>query len=233
MSDRVLVDIDAGVADVRLNRPEKRNALDIEMFLAIGDTARQLATNPEVRVVVISGEGKGFCSGLDTTMFATGSADDINLFDHAPGEAPNLAQAMVYLWTTLPQPVIAGMHGMAFGGGFQLALGADIRFARSDTSLSVMEIKWGLVPDMCGMQILPRLTGLDVAKELTFTGRVFDGEEASRLGIVTRVSDDPRADAREFARTIARKNPDAIRGAKKLLNAAPETSCATLAVNST
>lgn len=220
MSDRVLVDIDDGVADVRLNRPDKRNALDIEMFLTIADTARSLGADPSIRAVVLSGEGKGFCSGIDTTIFSGDGGADVNLLDRAEGEAPTHAQAMVYHWTRMPQPVIAAVHGAAFGGGFQLALGADIRFATPDAQLSVMEIKWGLVPDMCGTQLLGRLVGDDIAKELTWTGRVVDGLDAERLGIVTHVSDTPRDDALTLARTIASKNPHAIRGAKRLVNAA-------------
>jgi enoyl-CoA hydratase/carnithine racemase len=132
----------------------------------------------------------------------------------------------VYGWTEMPVPVIAAVHGHALGGGIQLALGADIRIVAPDAKLSVLEIRWGLVPDMTGTQALVNLVGLDVAKELTFTGRTVSGEEAVALGLCTRLSDDPRAEALALAAEIAQKSPDAIRGAKRLFNSAPKVSTA-------
>jgi enoyl-CoA hydratase/carnithine racemase len=169
-----------------------------------------------VRAVVLSGEGKGFCAGLDFKSFLSSGGSD--LFSRGDGPA-NGAQRAAWVWQEVPVPVIAAIHGVAFGGGLQIALGADIRYAAPDAELSVMEIKWGLVPDMSGTQTLRRLVGLDVAKELTFTGRIMSGREAEALGLVTHTHDDPRARALEIARDIAGKSPDAIRASKKLLNA--------------
>lgn len=236
MSDRVSLSITDGVADVRLDRPEKLNALDSAMFNALIDAADQLASDPTVRAVVLSGEGRGFCAGLDMTMFtstaggrnedAAPPADDAaggamrSFMDRIPGHITNIPQQAAYAWTALPMPVIAALHGPVLGGGIQIALGADIRLVAPDAKLSVLEIRWGILPDMTGLQMLPRLVGLDVAKELTFTGRMVSGTEAVALGLATRLSDNPREDALELACEIAAKNPAAIRGAKSLLNAA-------------
>lgn len=226
MTNLVDISIEDGVADVRLNRPDKYNALSPEMFEAIIEAGESLAGNPGVRAVVLSGNGPGFCAGLDFSSFqgmgdgsrkprqeSSGSAlgrDD----DSRPD---NRAQRPAYVWKTLPVPVIAAVHGVAFGGGLQVALGADMRFATADARLSVMEIKWGLVPDMGLTQTVRDLVRLDVIKELTFSGRVLQGEEACELGLVTRVCDDPLAEALALAREIAGKNPDAIRAGKRLL----------------
>lgn len=240
MAERVTISIDGGVADVRLNRPEKLNALDREMFRAIAEAAARLRTESGVRVVVLSGEGRGFCAGLDMAMFAAVASGDVGadtggdgadsgsrvmpatgaLTDRIPGRITNWAQEVAYGWTDLPQPVIAAVHGPALGGGLQIALGADIRIVAPDATLSVLEIRWGLLPDMTGAQMLPRLVGLDVAKELTFTGRMVSGTEAMSLGLATRLSDSPRDDAMVLAREIAGKSPEAVQGAKALLNAA-------------
>jgi enoyl-CoA hydratase/carnithine racemase len=225
MSDLVSIHIDNGVADVRLDRPEKYNALSPEMFDAIIRAGESLAADPSVRAVVLSGNGRGFCAGLDFSSFQ-GMSDGSR--DSAPqGEAPagdpdrpeNRAQRPAYVWKRLPVPVIVAIHGVAFGGGLQVALGGDIRFATANAKLSVMEIKWGLVPDMSLTQTLRELVPLDVAKELTFTGRVLSGQEASDLGLVTRVCEDPLAEALALAREIANKSPDAIRAGKHLLEA--------------
>ncbi len=224
MSDRVTLAVDNGIADVRLNRPDKLNALDAAMFLGIIEAAEQVAADPAVRVVVLSGEGRGFCAGLDIGSFlGAGGGDapgDFSVLGGRDGRIANVAQQVAYAWTELAVPVIAAVHGVAFGGGIQIALGADIRIVAPDAKLSVMEVRWGLLPDMTGLQMLPRLTGLDVAKELAFTGRRFSGTEAKELGLATRLSDDPRAAALELAAEIAGKNPMAIRGTKSLLNAA-------------
>jgi len=226
MSDRVIVSMQDGVADVRLNRPDKMNALDPAMFEGLAETGKRLAAEPSVRVVVLSGEGRAFCAGLDFASFmgmAGGGERDRprrNLLDRDASEAANYAQQAAYVWTTLPVPVIAAVHGVAFGGGLQIALGADIRFVAPDAQLSVMEIKWGLVPDMSGTQTLRHLVRLDVAKELTFTGRIVRGSDAVELGLATHVATDPRAEALALAREIAAKSPDAIRAGKRLLNAA-------------
>ncbi|HTB72373.1 MAG TPA: crotonase/enoyl-CoA hydratase family protein [Polyangiaceae bacterium] len=217
MTDRVTVRVEGGVADVRLNRPEKRNALDAEMFHALIEAGKRLCQEREVRAVVLSGEGLAFSAGLDfRSLLGQGGG---GLLAREEGSLANRAQRAAFVWQEVPVPVIAAVHGVAFGGGLQIALGADIRYAAPDAQLSIMEIKWGLVPDMSGTQTLRRLVRLDVAKELTFTGRIISGTEAERLGLVTRVVESPREAALEAARDIAGRAPDAIRAAKALLNA--------------
>jgi enoyl-CoA hydratase/carnithine racemase len=218
MTERVSIEIDGGVADVRLNRPEKRNALDAAMFAALIEAGKRLAADKSVRAVVLSGEGLGFCAGLDFKSFLGGSGG--SLLTREDGSPANRAQRAAFVWQEVPVPVIAAIHGVAFGGGLQIALGADIRYAAPDAQLSVMEIRWGLVPDMSGTQTLRHLVRLDVAKELTFTGRIVSGTEAEQLGLVTRVVAAPREAALATARDIAGRSPDAIRSAKQLLNAA-------------
>lgn len=220
MADRVKVSIEDGVADVRLARADKRNALDAAMFEALVDTGRELARNLSLRAVVLSGEGRAFCAGLDVMSFmgGGGSGGTRSLFERSDDGPANLAQSAAWVFAELPVPVIAAVHGACFGGGLQLALAADLRFATSDARLSVMEIKWGLVPDMTGSQTLRRLVRLDVAKELTFTGREVSGTEAADLGLVTRLCEDPREEALALAQRIAGKSPDAIRAAKRLLD---------------
>src|SRR5947209_11612659 len=215
--ERVRIDIADHVALVTLTRPEKHNALDLAMFEGIIGSAARLRSEPGVRAVVIHGEGPSFCSGLDIAgvmadQGANGLTDPLN------AEPPNWFQRAAYDWIEVPVPVIAAIHGNCLGGGLQIALAADIRIATPDSRLSVMEVKWGLVPDMSLTQTLPRLVGVDVAKELTFTGRVFSGEEAHAMGVVTRLSADPLGAAGELAREIASRSPDAIRGAKRLFN---------------
>ena len=219
MSDRVLVSVEDGVADVRLARTDKLNALDGEMFEAILETGRSLAADPSLRAVVLSGEGRAFSAGLDFPSFQ-GGATAVNLFERSDESPANFAQRAAWIWTEVPVPVIAAVHGVAFGGGLQLALAADIRFVTSDSRLSVMEIKWGLVPDMSATQTLRRLVRLDVARELTYTGRVVSGAEAVELGLATHLSDTPREAALTLAHEIAGKSPHAIRAAKQLLDRA-------------
>ncbi len=222
MEQRVTVAVTEGVADVRLNRPDKMNALDPAMFSALVEAGEGLRVDPSIRAVVLSGIGRSFCAGLDFSSF-TAMADP----DAAPAAVPKVtvppgspvsapAQYAVYVWRAIPVPVIAAVHGHALGGGCQLALGADLRLVHPAAQLSVLEIRWGLVPDMCGTQLLPELVGLDVAKELTFTGRTVSGEEAVRLGLATRVSEQPYEDAVALAHDIAGRSPDAIRAAKAL-----------------
>ncbi|MCG6203291.1 crotonase/enoyl-CoA hydratase family protein [Rhodopseudomonas sp. HC1] len=226
MNDRVSVSLTDGVADVRLVRADKMNALDAAMFEALVATTERLASDKSVRVVVLSGEGKAFCAGLDMGRFAAmkesggngipgGEFRDLTKRTH--GQA-NAAQQAVWGWRMLPVPVIAAVHGVAFGGGCQLALGADIRLMAPDARMSIMEIKWGLVPDMAGTPILASLLRDDVLRELTYTGRIVGAQEAVSLGLATRVVDDPRAAALEMAREIAGKSPDAIRAAKRMMN---------------
>jgi enoyl-CoA hydratase/carnithine racemase len=230
MSDRVTIFVDErGVADVRMNRPDKRNALDGAMFAALRDAGEQLKGMRQVRAVVLSGEGASFCAGLDFSSFTAmaggerpGGGDQATRREDpsAPTEGgiTHLGQQVAWVWQEIPVPVIAAVHGHALGGGIQIALGADIRFVHPDTQLSVREVHWGLVPDMTGTLFLSRLCGIDVAKELTFTARIFSGKEAGELGIATHVTETPYEDAMALAHEIAGRSPDAVRGAKVLLN---------------
>src|SRR5437764_1492822 len=219
MENRVSIDISDGVADVRLVRADKMNALDMAMFEALVAATERLSREKGLRAVVLSGEGRAFCAGLDMGRFAAmnenggngipgGESRDLTRRTH--GQA-NFAQHAVWGWRQLPVPVIAAVHGVAYGGGFQLALGADMRYVAPGTKMSSMEIKWGLVPDMAGTPILATLVRDDILRELTYTGRVFSAEEGQSYGLVTRICDDPRAAALEAAREIAGKSPDAIR----------------------
>ncbi|MEW6767946.1 MAG: crotonase/enoyl-CoA hydratase family protein [Pseudomonadota bacterium] len=221
MEDRISVSMTGGVADVRLVRGDKMNALDAAMFEALIDTAEKLKTQKGLRAVVLSGEGRAFCAGLDTSSFTAmsggGEAKLRDLAARTYGLANHVQQA-VWGWRQLPVPVIAAVHGAAFGGGFQLTLGADMRFLAPDTKMSIMEIKWGLVPDMAGTPILNQLVRDDILRELTYTGRIFSAQEAMNYGLATRLCDDPRGAAFETAHDIAGKSPDAIRAIKRLLN---------------
>ncbi len=231
MSDRIAITITGGIADVRLNRPDKLNALDGAMFQGIVDAGESLKGDRSVRVVVLSGEGRGFCAGLDFGSFqamagqpataergSDAAARPLGAIGDTGGRITHLGQQAAWVWQELEVPVIAAVHGPALGGGLQIALGADLRIVAPDAKLSVLEARWGLIPDMTGTQILPTLVGPDVAKELTFTGRMVSGEEAVRLGLATRVADDPHAAAMELAHDLVTKSPDALREAKRLLN---------------
>jgi enoyl-CoA hydratase/carnithine racemase len=219
MTQWVTIEIKDHVASVRLNRPEKYNALSPDMFRAIVEAGETVQADKTIRSVVLSGEGRGFCAGLDFESFmkmGSGEARDVDLFGRTEGNPANYAQRTGYIWKQVPVPVIAAVHGVAYGGGLQIALGADIRLASPDARFSVMEIKWGLIPDMSGTQTLKDLVRLDVAKELTFTGRIVEAEEALRLGLITRICEDPLAEAEKMAREIAGKSPDAIAAGKRL-----------------
>ncbi|WP_285410912.1 crotonase/enoyl-CoA hydratase family protein [Variovorax sp. efr-133-TYG-130] len=226
-----------GVVELQLSRDDKMNALDPAMFDALIAAGEALRHDKAARAVVISGRGKAFCAGLDMASFermqqgAAGvlgeGAAGTDLLARTHGIA-NAAQQVAMAWREVPVPVIAAVHGVAFGGGLQVALGADIRVVAPDTKLSVMEIKWGLVPDMAGMVLMRELARADVVRELTFTGRIFSGEEALRIGFATRLSADPLADALQMAHEIAGKSPDAIRAGKRLLNASAHQSAADL-----
>ncbi len=228
---RVTCTITDGVADVALNRPDKHNALDPAMFDALVSTGLQLREDHRVRAVVLSGAGPSFCAGLDFASFRVMTEpgtlpDELRPPDEPIGPARARGQQAAYVWAALPVPVIAAVHGAAFGGGLQVALGADIRIVAPDARMSVMEIRWGLIPDMTGTQLLPELVGRDVAKELTYTGREVSGEQAAALGLATRTAADPRSAALELAAEIAAKSPDAVRQAKRLLDAAGRVSLA-------
>jgi enoyl-CoA hydratase/carnithine racemase len=225
MSDRVIVTIADGVADVRLNRPDKRNALDGDMFLAVAEAGERLKSDTSVRAVVLSGEGSSFCAGLDFTGFqamaggeASSTQQEGNPGRIDEGRITHLGQQVAWVWQEVPVPVIAAVHGHALGGGLQIALGADIRIVHPDAHLSVREVHWGLVPDMTGTFVLSRLVRPDVAKELTFTARVVSGTEAAQLGLATKLSTTPYEDAMALAAEIASRSPGAVRGAKELFN---------------
>ncbi|MEQ1510428.1 MAG: crotonase/enoyl-CoA hydratase family protein [Sphingopyxis sp.] len=227
MNDRVSITmIDGGIADVRLSRPDKMNALDGAMFAGIAEVITTLTAAAGLRCVVLSGEGKAFCAGLDMASMA-GGGSGIDLMARSHGDA-NLPQHVAWGWRMLPVPVIAAVHGVAFGGGFQIMSGADIRIAHPDTRCSIMEMKWGLVPDMAGFPLWRGLVRDDVLRELTYTNREFSGVEALGYGFVSHLADDPHVKAMELARVIAGKNPQAIRGAKRLCNALGHASDAEL-----
>jgi enoyl-CoA hydratase/carnithine racemase len=226
---RVTVD-DRGVAEVAMVRADKMNAIDGAMFKGLVGAIDQLRSDRRVRAVVVHGEGRSFCAGLDMGRFremgsgrSHGTLGDIVARTHGLANAP---QQVAWGWRELPVPVIAAVHGAAFGGGLQIALGADVRCVHRDAQLAVMEIKWGLVPDMAGCVLLTELARPDVVRELTFTGRIVSGSEAQALGLATQVSDDPLADARAMAALIAGRSPDAIRAAKRLLNGASPVDAA-------
>lgn len=216
-AERVTVEVAAGVASVLLNRPEKHNALDLEAFEGLRDAQDRLRADRAVRVAILHGAGPSFCSGIDLAAFAAGPAAIEALIDRPADEVANLAQTAALGWRELPVPVIAAIHGACFGGGLQIALGADVRIAAPDARLSVMEVALGLVPDMAISQTLPRLLRADVALELSLSGRVLGGAEAAEVGLVTGVSGDAMRDAEALAAEIARRSPQAVRAVKRLL----------------
>jgi len=225
MSDeRVSIAVDGGVADVRLNRPDKLNAIDPAMFIALSEASTAVARRGDVRAVVLSGNGRGFCAGLDIAGLAAGGLPE-SIQKRTHGIA-NLWQHAVWGWRELGVPVIAAVHGVAFGGGLQIALAADIRIVAPDARLAVMEARWGLVPDMAGIALLRGLVRDDVARELTYTARQVSGAEAADLGLATRTADDPYAAAQELAAQIAANSPRAVRGAKRLFGLAQDAGAA-------
>lgn len=216
--NRVRVERRDEVAYVTLIRADKHNALDWDMFCGVIAAARSLKGDRTLRAVILQGEGASFCSGLDVPSFAKQPMKGLRIFLKYGVFTTNIAQEIAWCWRRLPVPVIAVVQGRCYGGGLQLALAADLRYARPDAELSVMEVKWGLVPDMTGSVTLRELVSIDVAKELTMTGRTFDGHEAQRLNLVTAVSDDPIALAEAFVAQIKSRSPDAVAGAKALFD---------------
>jgi len=216
MNDRVSITIADQIADVRLTRADKMNAIDPAMFEAIGEAIDGLAGRVDIRCVVLSGEGRGFCAGLDMVSMAGGGSGLSARGRNEQGAI--LPQHVSWGWRNLPMPVIAAVHGVAFGGGFQIMSGADVRIAAPDTRFAIRETHWGLVPDMAGFPLWRSLVRDDVLRELVYTAREFDAEEAQRHGFVTRIADDPHAAAMALAREIAGRSPHAIRGDKRLLN---------------
>ena len=215
--NRLQIDLaENGVAHVRLARPDKMNALDPAMFQAIAEAEDVLSSMKGLRAVVLSGEGRAFCAGLDVSGFSqpTGSGAD-TLTERTHGNA-NLPQQAAMVWRKCPVPVIAAVHGICFGGGLQIASGADMRIVAPDTRMCIMEMKWGLVPDMGGYALWRGLVRADVLRELVYTNREVTGAEALELGLATHVDADPLAKANQIAEEIANRNPDAIRAAKRL-----------------
>ncbi|WP_439813818.1 crotonase/enoyl-CoA hydratase family protein [Zavarzinia sp. CC-PAN008] len=229
---RLAVTVDAGVAHVRLNRPDKMNALDDAAFEELIAAGEGLKRDAAVRAVVLSGAGRAFCAGLDTSNFAAmAGAEGVT---GPPPNTPrthgisNRGQHAAMVWRDVPAPVIAAVHGTALGAGLQLALGADIRYVTPDARLGLLEIRWGLIPDMAGIPLLRALARQDVVRELAYSGRIFSGTEALAYGFATRVVDDPLAEALAFAHEVAGRNPEAIQAAKRVLNEAEDSDAATL-----
>ncbi|HLM30751.1 MAG TPA: crotonase/enoyl-CoA hydratase family protein [Solirubrobacterales bacterium] len=226
-AERVRIEVAEHIADVRLTRADKHNGIDWRMFVALNEAIESLRAEPGVRCVVLSGEGPSFCAGLDFKSFIEGNGDLAgDGFAPVEGSAANFAQRVAYGWRELELPVIAALSGACIGGGLQIALAADIRIAAPDARLSVMEIAYGLVPDMSLSQSLTRLVRDDIARELTYTGRLVEAAEALELGLVTRIDDEPLRAATALATEIAGRSPDAIRRAKRLANETPKLSAA-------
>ena len=227
-SQRVLIEVDGHVAHVRMNRADKRNGLDLAQIEALIAAGKQLAADRRVRAVVLSGEGPAFCAGLDwAAVLAGGPGAAQRLLERGADDSPaNLAQRVAWVWSELPVPVIAAIRGAAFGGGLQLALACDLRLCAPDAKLSVMEIRYGLIPDMSASRTLLRLVRDDLARELIYTGRVVEAAEAVAIGLCTRMVDDPVAAALTLARQIAAQAPSAIRAAKRLALDAPDLDTA-------
>ena len=227
MSEPVIIARDGHVATVTLNRPEKHNAIDLRMFAALADAGTELADDSSVRVIILEGAGASFCAGIDLSIFQQNDESILISNMQRGKESPaNFFQRAAFVWREVPQPVICALHGSVFGGGLQIALGADLRFASADCRLSVMEIKWGIIPDMAISKTLARLLPADKAKELAWSGRVFDAVEAYEMGVITAIHDNPSQVARETAAAIATKSPNAVRAIKQLFDESAEMSTA-------
>jgi enoyl-CoA hydratase/carnithine racemase len=217
-SGRVRVEVRDGIADVVMIRTDKHNGLDWNMFTGLVAAARSLENDRDLRAVILRGDGPSFCSGLDVASFSKAPAKALRMFLKYGVKRTNLAQEAAWCWRKLPVPVIAAIHGKCWGGGLQIALACDFRYTRPDAELSVMEIKWGLIPDMTGSVTLRELVPIDVAKELTMTGRILSGTEARQLNLVTGVADDPIAAAKELAERLKVRSPDAVAAGKALFH---------------
>ncbi len=215
MNDTISYELENGIAKVTLNRPDKMNALSLDLFNALIEVGETIKADKSVRVVVLSGAGKAFCAGLDMELMMAGGAADLTERTHG---ICNLFQQAAWVWHEVPVPVIAAVHGTCLGGGLQLMTGADMRYIHPQTKLSIMEMKWGIVPDMAGTQLWSAYVREDIIRELTYTARTFSGVEANDYGFATRLCDDPLTEALATAEQIANKNPDAIRAAKRLIN---------------
>lgn len=217
ISDRVRIEISDSIAHVILARPEKHNGMDMPMLQAVITAAKKMAANKQIRAVVLSGEGPSFCAGLDFKTVMGQPTKAALAYSQLWWPMRNDFQSWSIAWRSVGVPVIAAIHGNCFGAGIQLALGADIRVSTADAKISIMEAKWGLVPDMGGVALMREVLRIDVAKELTLTGRIISGQQAAELGLVTHVHDDPVAKALELAQEIRSRSPDAVAAAKFLL----------------
>lgn len=227
INDRIELTIDNHIAQVRFARAEKMNALDAKMFEAIAMVGDKLKGDKTIRVVVLSGDGGNFCAGLDKSNFTSmlekqgldldtdASSSLLATRTHGIANAPQYA---AWMWRELPMPVIAAIQGVALGGGLQIALGADFRYATADSRYSILELKWGIVPDMSSTQIMRHLVRDDIIRELTYTAKIFNATQAKEWGFITEIVDDPLAHALETARDIATKNPHAVRSAKRIID---------------
>ena len=216
--DRVKVEVRDQVAYVSMTRADKHNALDYPMFRGLVDAARSLKKDRSLRAVILSGEGPSFCSGLDVPSFAKDKIAALKIFTKYGVRSANLAQEAGWAWRRLPLPVLAVIHGRCYGGGMQIALGCDFRFADAKAELSIMEAKWGLVPDMSGSVTLRELLPMDVLMELAMTARIVTAQQARDLGLVTHVADDPLAAAEKLVAEIKLRSPDAVSGIKSLFH---------------
>lgn len=217
----VTLTIEDRLAHVQLNRPEKLNSLTRDVFDDLVELGQRLNADPDVACVVITGAGRAFCAGLDLSAFdemKSGERNPAVALGERLGAARALGQKAVHVWSLLEVPVIAGVEGVAFGGGLQLALGADVRVMAPDTKISMMEINWGLAPDMGGTQLLPQLVGPSQAKYLTFTGEVISGTRCGEIGMADEVTEDAVGRALELGREIADKSRSALVWAKKLID---------------
>ena len=212
----VTLTIENDIAFVTLNRPEKRNALDMVMFKTIDKISRELKHNRKIRVVIVQGNGEDFCSGLDIKSVLSQKSSVMTLLAKwLPGNA-NLAQRVSYNWRKIPVPVIMVIQGRCWGGGLQIALGADFRFATPTASFSIMEGKWGLIPDMGGNLVLRELVTKDVGLRLAMSAEVIPAKTAFEYGLISRVCDEPLQHAIQLAEQIRERSPDAVAAVKKL-----------------
>ena len=207
-----------GIATVYLNRPEKRNAMSFALLKELVATAKKIEKDRSIRCVILTGEAQVFSAGIDLSDLNNPKNTAFAAWELIkPGQS--LFQKAFLIWQNLPIPVIAAIEGFCFGAGMQLALAADIRIATPTTKMSIMESRWGLVPDMGLTRSLKGLIGVDLAKELTLTARIFDAEYAKEIGLVTHLDQDPLAKANVIAQEILQRSPDAIMAAKRVLDA--------------
>jgi enoyl-CoA hydratase/carnithine racemase len=224
VNDRVRIRIDDHIAEVELSRPQKMNALDMDTFHALDEAARSLDSEKSVRAVILHGAGENFCAGIDLNIFQGGTDIGAAMLEPVSDSPANIFQRAAYAWRELPVPVICALHGVTFGGGFQIAMGADLRYAAPGTQFSIMESKWGLIPDMAISTTLRDIVPPDRIKELSWTARIFDADEALRMGVITAIEDNPLDAARRMAALLRERSPDAVRGVKCLVNEAWQRS---------